>query len=71
MKQGCLVYDRERDSYDVRFGLEEYRGGLFCGECLEVLVKNKWVPTRIEKWAEWYLVDVIAGDLTGLRVRLD
>ena len=26
MKQGVLVYDRENDRIDIRFGLEDYYG---------------------------------------------
>lgn len=31
MKQGVLVYDQQSDRMDVRFGLEDYYGGLHCG----------------------------------------
>lgn len=33
---------------DIRFGLEEYYGGLHCGEGMEVMVDGNWIPTRIE-----------------------
>ena len=48
MKQGVLIYDTESERMDVRFGLEEYYGGLHCGTCMDVFVGNRWKPTRIE-----------------------
>ena len=59
MKQGVLVYDQQSDRMDVRFGLEDYYGGLHCGTCMDVKIGSKWKPTRIEyNWGEkegWYL----------------
>lgn len=53
MKQGVLIYDTESERMDVRFGLEEYYGGLHCGTCMDVFVGNRWKPTRIEyDWGE-------------------
>lgn len=48
MKQGVLVYDQKSERMDVRFGLEDYYGGLHCGTCMDVFVNNRWRPTRIE-----------------------
>lgn len=70
MKQGALVYDELAGRYDIRFGIEDYYGGLHCGECFEVLVNRKWIPTRIEMAQDWYLVGISAVDLCGLQVRL-
>lgn len=70
MKQGALVYDERAGRYDVRFGLDEYYGGLHCGQCLDVWVKGRWVPTRVEMGEDWLLVGVCDGDLSGLRVRI-
>ena len=50
--------------------LRIYYGGLHCGETFDVMVGGKWVPTRMEKAADWYLVGVRADDLSGLRVRI-
>ena len=41
-----------------------------CGECLDVFVRGKWKPTRIEYGDNWYLVGIRAEDLNGLRVRI-
>jgi len=68
-KQGNLVRDEEWDRIDIRFGLEDYYGGLHCGETMDVLINGEWIPTRIEKSSDWYLVGVKAKSLPGLTVR--
>ena len=73
MKQGVLIYDTESERMDVRFGLEEYYGGLHCGTCMDVFVGNRWKPTRIEyDWGDkgWYLVGIPTSSISGLRVRM-
>lgn len=70
MKQGSLIYDPESGRMDIRFGLEDYYGGLHCGECMDVLLDGKWIPTRIEMYDEWYLVGIKTDDLIGLVVRI-
>lgn len=71
MKQGALIYDRETGRYDIRFGLNDYYGGLHCGECFDAFVGGKWKPTRIEMSFEqtWYLVGIKTDRLDSLRVR--
>ena len=44
--------------------------GLHCGDCMEVFVRGKWKPTRMEYGDNWYLVGIRAADLSGLRVRI-
>ena len=39
-KQEMLVYDTKTERMDVRLGLLDYYGVLYCGECLEVLIDN-------------------------------
>ena len=60
MKQRCgvLVYNKERDRIDIRFDLNNYYGGLHCGQCFDVMVGGRWVPTRIEMASTWYLVGI-------------
>ena len=70
MRQGTLVYNAKSDRIDIRFGLEEYYGGLHCGTCMDVLVGGKWKPTRIEMSDDWYLVGIRTDELAGLRVRI-
>ena len=69
MKRGILIYDYESERYDIRFDLEEYYGGLHCGECFDVLINGAWVSTRIEMYEDWYLVG-IETTLQGLTVRI-
>ncbi len=56
IREGNLFYDRESGRYDIRFGIVSFYGGLHCGECFDVKVKDAWVPVRIEMDEEWYLV---------------
>ena len=70
MKQGSLVFDEYSGRYDIRFDLEDYYGGLHCGETFEVMVNGTWQPTRIEYGENWYLIGIRVNDLSGLRVRI-
>ena len=70
MKHGVLVYDKESERMDVRFGLNDYYGGLHCGTTMEVLVNSRWVPTRLELYEDWYLVGIKTKSIVGLRVRM-
>ena len=71
MKEGVLVYDELQKRIDIRFGLEEYYGGLHCGECFDVLIGQKWTPTRIEMNEDWYLVGIDKEiDMMGLKARI-
>lgn len=56
--------------YDIRFDLESFYGGLHCGECFDVKVKDIWIPVRIEMGDDWYLVGLNVSRLDGLRVRM-
>ena len=69
---GSLVYDEGSKRMDIRFGLEEYYGGLHCGEGMEVMIDGKWIRTRIEMDinSKWYLVSVHADSLIGLPVKI-
>mgnify|MGYP004569613995 FL=1 len=47
--------------------------GFHCGECMEVLVDDQWVRTRMEMnpAMEWYLVGTLyCGDLEYVRARI-
>lgn len=54
---------------DIRFSLDDYYGGLHCGTTFDVLVGRRWIPTRIELGADWYLVGVKTANIEGLIVR--
>jgi hypothetical protein len=69
-QEGVLVYNFESDRYDIRFSLEDFYGGLHCGECFDVNIGENWIPVRIEMGEDWYLVGAPRDiDLMGLRVR--
>lgn len=65
-----LIFDETADRYDIRFDVNDYYGGLHCGDCMEVFVRGKWKPTRMEYGDNWYLVGIRAEDLNGLLVRI-
>ena len=69
---GTLVYDERSRRMDICFGLEEYYGGLHCGEGMEAMIDGKWVPVRIElsRNNKWRLVGVNTDSLVGLTVRI-
>ena len=69
-QQGALVYDSRMERYDIRFDLCVYLGGLHCGQCFDVKLGGKWIPTRIEMGEDWYLVGIKVHDLRGLVVRI-
>ena len=70
MRKGTMIYDAESGRMDIRFGLEEYYGGLHCGECKDILIGKQWTPTRIEMGDDWYLVGIRTDRLEGLQVRI-
>ena len=66
MITGRLGYNVEVDRFGIlKSDLWEIEG-LHCGECLRVLVNDKWVDDRIEynnRKKEWYLVETgLSGD---------
>ena len=65
-QNGCTVDFR----IGVPFEQNLHYGGLHCGECFDVKVKNVWVPVRIEMGDDWYLVGLNVSRLDGLRVRM-
>lgn len=70
MRQGVLLYDSSIERFTIRFDLTNYYGGLHCGECFDVCINRKWIPTRIEFGDDWYLVGIDTLDLNGLLVRI-
>lgn len=70
MKKGILTIKSDNNRMDIRFPNGESYGGLHCGECFDVKVNGKWVPTRIEMGEDWFLVGVNITDLVGLEVRI-
>lgn len=70
MRKGNLILDDRSGRMDIRFGLDDYYGGLHCGECMEVLIDDEWIPTRIEMREGWYLVGINTKEVAGLTVRI-
>ena len=36
-KTGALIFDETADRYDIRFDVNDYYGGLHCGDCMAAL----------------------------------
>lgn len=70
VREGALVYDNYSKRIDVRFNVDDYYGGLHCGTCMDVMLNDEWIPTRIEMNDDWYLVGIKTDSLIGLRVRI-
>ena len=69
-RYGVLVYSKETDRFDIRFDFDDHYGGLHCGQCLDVQIDGRWVPTRIEMSSDWYLVGIETDNLVGLSARI-
>ena len=48
MKQGRLGYNSSNDRYGLLSSDLWIDTGFHCGECLEVLIDDQWVQTRME-----------------------
>ena len=64
------IYDSSTNRFDVLYEEGNSYGGLHCGTAMEVLINDKWIPTRIEYGNDWYLVGVQKESLPGLQVRI-
>lgn len=70
-REGILVPDMSNERFDVRFGCEDFYGGLSCGTTMDVWLDDRWTPTRIEKGnAGWYLEGVETKCIFSLKVRI-
>ena len=58
MREGRLGYNCENGRYGLLSMDVWIDTGFHCGECMEVLVDDRWVRTRMEMnlAMEWYLV---------------
>ena len=58
MREGKLGYNSSNDRYGLLSSDLWIDTGFHCGECLEVLIDDQWVQTRMEMnpAREWYLV---------------
>ena len=57
-KTGALILMKRQTVTTFALTLNDYYGGLHCGDCFEVFVRGKWKPTRMEYGDNWYLVGV-------------
>jgi hypothetical protein len=55
MKCGMLIYDSDSNRLDMLFDNGSILGGFHCGDCLDILLDNEWIPTRVEYDEDWYL----------------
>lgn len=69
-RQGVLVISVQTGRMDIRFGLDDFYGGLHCGTTMEALIDGNWVPTRIEMADDWFLVGINTKNIAGLTVRI-
>lgn len=74
MKQGILFYDRNSGRYNFIYRDEDGDicdyGGIHCGEVFEFKLSDVWVPARVERADDWYLVGLPGLKLEGLEARL-
>ena len=73
MKEGRLGYNQQNNRYGLLISDLWEHDGFHCGDCMEVLIDGKWIPTRIEMDFSglWYLVDTpFKGDLEYIRARI-
>lgn len=71
---GRLGYNSENGRYGLLVSDLWEHEGFHCGEPLEVLVDEKWIPTRMEMSIErqWYLVDTpFYGNLEYTQARIE
>ena len=73
MREGRLGYNSRNGRYGLLAMDLWLDTGVHCGECLEVMVDDKWVKTRMEMDIDrnWYLVGTpYRGNLEYIRARI-
>lgn len=73
--QGRLGYNTEIGRYGLLVSDLWENSGFHCGECMEVLIGNQWVETRMEMdWSSggrWYLAGMpYHDDLEYVQARI-
>lgn len=69
-KQGVLEFDNYEKRYIVIFDDNSlFNLSLHCGDVIEVLQGNSWVPARIEFHDSWFFAETDISIRTGLIVR--
>ena len=71
MREGRLGYNCENGRYGLLSMDLWMDTGFHCGECMEVLVDDEWVCTRMEMnpAMEWYLVEHRIAEIWNMSVR--
>ncbi len=72
MEYGKLIYDNDSNRLDVLLDNGSLLGGFHCGDRLDILRDNEWIPTRVEYDKDWYLFGLYpSGQIpVGLNVRV-
>ncbi len=68
-KTGALIFDETADRYDIRFDLDDYYGGLHCGECLKCCTRQMEADPH-ESTGTTGILSVSAPRFERLRVRI-
>ncbi len=73
--EGYLGYNSENKRYGMLVRDLWEIDGFHCGDCFEVYLEGKWIPTRIEytnQFDMWYLVgtDLIGKYLEHRKIRV-
>ena len=68
MREGRLGYNCENGRYGLLSMDLWIDTGFHCGECMEVLVDDQWVKTRMEMnlAREWYLVGTRTAEIWSM-----
>ncbi|EQG50953.1 hypothetical protein QIY_3141 [Clostridioides difficile DA00141] len=74
-KTGALIFDETADRYDIRFDVNDYYGGLHCGDCMEVFGAGQMEAYPYGVWGQLVSCGYSGGrpfraagtDLTGRR----
>ena len=71
MREGRLGYNCENGRYGLLSMDLWMDTGFHCGECMEVLVDDEWVCTRMEMnpAMEWYLVEQRIAEIWNMSGR--
>ena len=73
MREGRLGYNSNNKRYGLLSSDLWIDTGFHCGETLEILIDEVWVPSRMEMnvAGEWYLVGTAyCGNLEYIRARI-
>lgn len=72
MRFGKLIFNTEDSRLDMILEDGSFLGGFRCGDRLDILQNNEWIPTRVEYDKDWYLYGLYqSGEIpAGINVRV-